>query len=371
MSIYFKFGSWNRANYETIPLDSSPFISVADLKNAIITKKKLSQKSSELLVTNAQTDEEYREDSTLVPKNTSLIVRIVPPTISYANKQSQGSAVGFTNSSYNNAADDDFGPALAWEAPKPKPLPASMLPVVVPAPPPPLPSIPLAGAGSSVTPKTEEERIAQLINSASDIPAPNTTSYVPRRNTNQQNAPQAPYVPTATSGRKPPEGYVCYRCYYPGHFISDCPTKGDPSFNRPKRPTTMYGVPTAFLVETQDGRKEMKPNEREFHKLVTSDSATTKEIPQALSCPICKQLLRNASLVPCCGETTCDDCIRAELIDHTNFHCPLCQKEISPDQLMPNVAMRRAVDSFTANKQSGAPASVSDGQPRDTTKDPS
>lgn len=33
------------------------------------------------------------------------------------------------------------------------------------------------------------------------------------------------------SSRAPPPGYVCFRCGMFGHFIYDCPTNGDPTFN--------------------------------------------------------------------------------------------------------------------------------------------
>ena len=30
---------------------------------------------------------------------------------------------------------------------------------------------------------------------------------------------------------KPPPGYVCKRCGNPGHFIKECPTNTDPTFD--------------------------------------------------------------------------------------------------------------------------------------------
>jgi hypothetical protein len=55
MAVYFKFNSWNTANFDTISLDS-PFISVGELKQAIFKKKKL-EKNTGLVLTNAQTNE--------------------------------------------------------------------------------------------------------------------------------------------------------------------------------------------------------------------------------------------------------------------------------------------------------------------------
>ena len=57
MAVYFKFSSWSKENYDTVVLDTtSPFISVGELKQAIIKKKKI-DKSNQLLLTNAQTNE--------------------------------------------------------------------------------------------------------------------------------------------------------------------------------------------------------------------------------------------------------------------------------------------------------------------------
>lgn len=114
MAIYFKFNSWNNSQFDTIPLDiTTSFMNVGELKQAIIQKKKI-DKNNGLVLTNAQTNEgwilflfiyfnkiyilfflkkkiniliflfyfilllDYKEDSQIVPKNTSVIVRLVP-----------------------------------------------------------------------------------------------------------------------------------------------------------------------------------------------------------------------------------------------------------------------------------------------------
>lgn len=57
MAVYFKFTSWNEKNFDTIQLDaSSPFVSLGELKQSIIKKKKL-DKNIGMAVTNAQTNE--------------------------------------------------------------------------------------------------------------------------------------------------------------------------------------------------------------------------------------------------------------------------------------------------------------------------
>eukprot|EP01027_Heterolobosea_sp_BB2_P004402 GEZU01006727.1.p1 GENE.GEZU01006727.1~~GEZU01006727.1.p1 ORF type:complete len:123 (-),score=12.44 GEZU01006727.1:103-471(-) len=78
MSIYYKFAS--AKDYDTITFDEG-HISLGELKRQIVEQKKLSTKGGadfDLVVTNAQTGEEYKDDLFLVPRNTSVIVKRVP-----------------------------------------------------------------------------------------------------------------------------------------------------------------------------------------------------------------------------------------------------------------------------------------------------
>lgn len=46
--------------------------------------------------------------------------------------------------------------------------------------------------------------------------------------------------------------YICYRCNKPGHFIDECPTNGDPSYDflKVKKAT---GIPKSFLKPVTEG----------------------------------------------------------------------------------------------------------------------
>lgn len=78
MSVHYKFKS--ALEYDTITFDGL-HISVKDLKKAILHQKKIGKTSDfDLQVTNAQTQETYTDENTLIPKNTSLIVARVPLT---------------------------------------------------------------------------------------------------------------------------------------------------------------------------------------------------------------------------------------------------------------------------------------------------
>ena len=89
-TVHYKFKS--QKDYDSLGFDGM-FISVGDLKRQIAEKKGLAgDRNMELQLTNAQNDEEYADDSTMVWKNTSVIVKRVP----VARPGAVGSEVGST-----------------------------------------------------------------------------------------------------------------------------------------------------------------------------------------------------------------------------------------------------------------------------------
>lgn len=46
----------------------------------------------------------------------------------------------------------------------------------------------------------------------------------------------------------PPPGYVCHRCHVSGHWIQDCPTNGDPKFDKKHRSQNMRSCNLPGLV---------------------------------------------------------------------------------------------------------------------------
>ena len=75
-TVHYKFKS--QKDYDSIGFDGM-FISVGDLKRQITERRGLgSDRSMDLVLTNAQNDEEYADDATMVWKNTSVIVKRVP-----------------------------------------------------------------------------------------------------------------------------------------------------------------------------------------------------------------------------------------------------------------------------------------------------
>lgn len=90
------------------------------------------------------------------------------------------------------------------------------------------------------------------------------------------------------------------------------------------------------------------------------------DIPLELVCGICKGLLREAVLVPCCCDSFCLDCIEKHMLDESlterGSRC-LCGSSLPADSLFRNKAIQRAVLRFQrtvlgSNKTSGGPSTV-------------
>ncbi|RHY56680.1 hypothetical protein DYB38_002713 [Aphanomyces astaci] len=123
----------------------------------------------------------------------------------------------------------------------------------------------------------------------------------------------------------PPQGYVCYRCGVPGHFIQNCPTNGNANHDKHMvKPRT--GIPSS-LIKSVEGPNQapgftvvntgpngglaiVVPQVKAFEKLVKSSGGGSGldqyrlVPPDHLACPICKRLMQDAVLIPCCHEGT-------------------------------------------------------------------
>ncbi|XP_074733530.1 E3 ubiquitin-protein ligase RBBP6-like [Strix uralensis] len=73
--VHYKF--FSLLHYDTVTF-SGLHISLGDLKRQIMSRQKLKVTNCELQISNAQTGEGYTDDNSLIPKNSSVIVRRVP-----------------------------------------------------------------------------------------------------------------------------------------------------------------------------------------------------------------------------------------------------------------------------------------------------
>ena len=57
--------------------------------------------------------------------------------------------------------------------------------------------------------------------------------------------------------------------------------------------------------------------------------------------------MTDAVMIPCCGNSFCDECIRTFLLESEDHECPDCNdKDNSPETLIPNRFLRNAVSNF-------------------------
>ncbi|XP_059688105.1 E3 ubiquitin-protein ligase RBBP6-like [Gavia stellata] len=109
--------------------------------------------------------------------------------------------------------------------------------------------------------------------------------------------------------------------------------------------TGKYAIPTINAEAYARGKKEKPPFSPEEPS--SSSSSSDDPIPDELSCPVCKELMTDAAVIPCCGNSFCDECIRTALLDSEEHTCPAChQTDVSPDTLIANLFLRKAVNNF-------------------------
>ena len=326
--IHFKFKS--SLDYDTVSFEGAG-LPVWELKKEIASVKKLGQSNDfDLVITNAQTNEDYSDEYQMVPKNTSVVVRRVPMSTSSASKKlhvtpapsiSRPTHSSASTVSSSNSNEDARIQAMMTE--------------------------------STVHWDRSSEEMAEQQQYHHD--SSSFKRFIPKRN----------HLNAAIPVKIPPPSYTCYRCGLKGHFINFCPTNDDPNFKTPRIKKTT-GIPKTFLKPASSPSEDnvmiasdgtlvaVAPNEAMWNRMTVAKSILdTSVIPSHLKCPICKGLMKEAIEMPCCGAAYCDDCVRTVLIGpeegterfSDKFVCPSCKRNpIYPDTLLPNKIVRRAVD---------------------------
>ena len=162
-------------------------------------------------------------------------------------------------------------------------------------------------------------------------------------------------IPDGTES-KPATGYsyVCRRCNRPGHYIKQCPTIGDPSYDPifirkahgiPKDQLQTIAQPQKGAVATHDGSMAIyKIRESDF---AVKSSKPSREVPTELQCGLCRKILCDAVEMPCCKTNYCNDCITVALSNDSTWSCPHCMVPgQSLDNLRANEKVRIQVDCF-------------------------
>lgn len=304
MSVHYKFKS--ALEYDTVTFDGL-HISVKDLKNAIIQQKRIGKSTDfDLQVTNAQTKEVYEDENALIPKNASLLIARIP-------------IIPQKNKTWGGYGDDNTPPTKSDEG---GPIAKEVDLSNIDAP--------------------EDDKIRAMMSQSTQDYDP--SNYMKIRGANQVGAV--------------PANYTCFKCHQGGHWIKDCTFGLGSDPGEIKKST---GIPRSFMV-TVDGPQVpgamMTPNGQFAVPMVDHQAYNQKpvpmpvqppkmDIPEELVCSICSDLLTDAVMIPCCGNSFCDECIRGVLLESEDHECPDChEKEISPDTLIPNRFLRTSVANF-------------------------
>jgi DWNN domain len=385
-TILYKFRSGTTYEALTLPGNNTRLL---DIKKAIVIAKKLDHGSMDfdLSVKDGTSGMDYVDDTAIVPRGTRIVVQRLPSArgqgilAKLARNQQFGTAVPtlldaaargttttggtglnsdfYTIDSRNHDEDEEF-------------VSSSIIIPSLPLPPPPPPS-------------TEDSELAAL-RAATEASSTTTSDIANRTSGIGLNSAMLRGGPggggafrMAGMGPPPPSRGL-------EHYPHVKPTKhhrphADPEIReqeqqqqtQKKRAT---GIPRTFLslsapTTGADGAESasltvIQPNTFVFDELVNrgggqSENATgTKRdleyalkitattIPEYLQCAICHAVVRDAMMLPWDpeGRTTCEQCIRTALTEN-GFRCPLTQQEgVSPDDLFPNHALRKAAVQF-------------------------
>lgn len=318
-SVFFKFKSQKEP--QRVTFDGTG-ITVFELKRDIITISGLGDGTDfDLSIYDDAGSEEYTDDTTIIPRSSSVIVRRLPPSLGPGRGKASRYVTG-------------KAPSKAISKPVAA-TPATALPD-------------FSNAGN------EADRLNAIF-------AAEGASWEQQ----QQEMAQQKRVafkgpnkrPLNVPDHEPPPKYVCHRCGKPGHWIQMCPTNNDPNFESKPKIKRTTGIPRSFMKKLDKPLGEGEEEEAlqggtimldadGNHVIVNPDTATwekaeaklkasaaqkqeaeeagSKELQElGLECPIDKKLFDNPVKTPCCGKTYCHDCIENALVDN-DLTCPNC-----------------------------------------------
>ncbi|KAJ2007068.1 Retinoblastoma-binding protein [Coemansia sp. RSA 2322] len=383
--IQYKFSS--SKDYSTTIFDGLS-ISVIDLKQEILREQKLDPEEFSLVITNEQTNEDYGSDQTLIPKNTSVVVRRVPYTGPKMSRMANGGHSQQSNAGYV-APPFGSGGGSSYQRGQ---MAQSTAPVNQYG-----YRGPQGGGvngqhrgnasnqrsednarnGHEVPSSVEDAGIAAMFEQSNEQWM-HQQSLMEMQRPMYQPRPGGPRPRPAMMRPEhqgpPPPNYICHRCGKPGHWIYSCPSlsqpgdgSGKPTGFRVKRTT---GIPKSFLQKvdniedvgnalvTSDGTLVVATaNEAAWNMaqkmsrnaVSTEDEIDPNIIPNSIKCNICHKISRDAVTTPCCKTVFCSTCIECELLEpgDMNFTCPACHtKDVVPDQLETAGEVRSQVEEF-------------------------
>ena len=315
--IHYKFV--NTTTYSAIKFHGLE-ISLVDLKMKILLAKRMNHAPLEII--NAQNKKSYFEETEMIPRNTSVIVKRIPPP-----QTNHSSKVIIANQ--KRRAEKEISDKIQLTTTE-------------------------IGNQQADLYKIEESE-----------------DYIFK--TMMQQATFGFDLSSKKSG-KPFNNTKCYACGQYGHLKDKCPlyfkdSNMDYPRKRPKGiPSTMLEIIPGEKIDDIKMREGVYINRKGDYVIPIVDKLAMEKrqinntkvefpavdtlhyVPIEIQCKLCQRILFDAVRVQCCNNSFCDECIRNYIINN-NFNCPLqeCGKgEILPDNLVPNTALRKAVKEFHA-----------------------
>ncbi|KAI0601400.1 DWNN domain-containing protein [Biscogniauxia sp. FL1348] len=354
-SVFFKFKSQKEPS--RVEFDGTG-ISVFELKRDIIIKSGLGDGTDfDLAIYSEDGSEEYDDDTTVIPRSTTVVARRLPP-----QKPGAGRAARYVSGKMPASAKNSGRREVTTKAAKPA----------------------TTGLTQMSTAMTEEEKMMAMFQAQSDQWNAQQEEMAHQTAVFKPGAKKPANVPD----HDPPNGYICYRCGQKGHWIQVCPTNDNPEYDNRPRVKRTTGIPRSFLKtvdksalqQTNVDGEEVKPPtgvmvnaDGEFviaepdkasweqYQAKTKSSAAAQKAASAedkeldekgLLCSIDNRMFIDPMKTPCCEKTYCNDCITNALIE-SDFVCPNCQTEgVLIDDLKADDEATTKVQDFLKEKES-------------------
>ncbi|KAG6919517.1 hypothetical protein DXG01_005107 [Tephrocybe rancida] len=417
-SVFYKFSS--RRDESRVTFDGTG-ISVFDLKRDIILANNMGKANDfDLVILDATSKQEFKDDSQVIPRSSSVIVKRLPSARPGKGKASMYLA-GTTGAvpisdplnkpgAPSNGSTWHKGAMSKRFDGKEEPLPTVKSQVSRPTTVrPPVFTPPQSGPNTSiksvVTNDDEKAALAAMFEAqtANWEETQEKMSHAQRIYTNPRGTgfsrggkPHTPHIAQPQIDRPLPPSYVCYRCGQKGHWIQDCPTNNDREFDNRPRIKRTTGIPRSMLkavtnpnngelgqgvmVTPEGGYVVAQPDAASWQKQVSrvkalsaADVRERAPMDASLACPIDHKLFRDAVKTPCCGTLYCEDCIQTHLLER-DFICPNCAKKVaSLDKLVVDKPTRTKVTDYIEkaiedSKKEGEEELAKDGASRATSE---
>jgi len=383
-TILYKFRSGT--NFETLPLPGTS-ARLIDIKRAIVKAKKLDRNTTtgsldfDFAIQNANTNEEYGDDTMILPRGTRIIVRRVATerNMGLLHRMAMGNG-GNANIAPSSAVRSDFYTIRSHDRVEEDEFVDQDAPQAA--------SAVVDESAELEALKAVTDQAASVYGSSSGASSggpggPNKSNYVAGGGGPNGGGRGGGGPPQF--GKPPPHNMQQQQPRPPR-------PNADPELRQqelPKKKTTT-GIPRTFLslsapaptpaegdnTEEEDAEggagggglaSQLNPNQHVFQALINRAGGqsiggeagkrrdldyalklTATSIPEHLQCGICHSVVKSAMLVPWDseGRPTCESCIRDALAQN-GFKCPLTGTEgVSPDDLFPNVGLRKAAELF-------------------------